>query len=123
MITKLLEYLFGKPKIAGPYPFGDDLREYLPHQDSVKTAINLIRHTMGQLGVSQSQAEIILFVLSCNEPVTLARIEDEITHITNDHAAKLVRQLLSAGYLTRACRKDCIVIYSVNPVVASFFKR
>lgn len=101
MLKKFLLWLLSLyiPKSTVRYNLNKEFKELVPLGETVVFILDIVRYVKDKVNVSQTQAEILLFIMNNSEAPSLLDIEEYMFTITELHNRRLIKRLVKLKYV------------------------
>jgi hypothetical protein len=115
MLKSFWNFLFGGNRVLEltPYNFKEEFKELVPTGQSVIFILDLARYIETGMNISYTQVEILLFIMNYSKCPNLKDIEDYMSHVSEPHTRRLVKQLKEDGHLV-TFEVDCDTRYRLS---------
>lgn len=99
MFTRIILFLKSFFKTDGFYPYNDSLKDIFPKSFTPLVSLDYIRELMYVTSKTMTEIETLLMIVIQEEPVSFGDVADNIYHVSDEHVARVLRNLKRSGYL------------------------
>lgn len=105
------------------YPISDAFKNTLKTPDALTIALKLLRTLKKRFKLSESEVDILIFIGSYEDPVSLSILKSHIDYITVPHLKTVLTKMARDNFLTETVDiENDELIYSV-PLKMSFLMK